>query len=114
MAGGTALNPNVFKKNRAGDRSKGNGGDGIKASGVGNGNANPVEFEENNTKANGGAGISLTGNNNQFKKNLSGGTGSGEDNSGCEYDISGTPIDAGSNKANGSNVIIATGCIGTP
>ena len=45
----------------------------------------PIELEENIVKANGLVGIRVTGSGHQLKKNVSGGTSSGETNVRCEF-----------------------------
>jgi parallel beta-helix repeat protein len=121
ISGGTSGSPNVLKKNKAGDRNKGNQGNGILiASGAGNGGSNPVEIDENTVKGNTLAGIKVAGTGHQLKKNTSGGTGSGDNNGDCEFDVSAGNVNATGNKANGSTIPgsngspFPTGCSGTP
>jgi hypothetical protein len=116
----SAVNPNVLKKNHAGDRNKGNGENGIIVRGTGNGKPNPVEIDENTAKANGLAGIKVVGTGFELKKNQSGGS-SDQDNGDCEYDVVAGNFNAKDNKANGATVTpntdgapFPTGCIGTP
>lgn len=111
--------PNIVKKGVAGDKSgKGNAGNGILVSGPGNGTANPIELEQNTVKANGLVGIRITGSGHQLKNNVSGGTGSGETNVGCEFQAASGNVNATGNKANGVTVAgsngsaFPTSCIG--
>ncbi len=111
--------PNILKKNVVGDRSgKGNGGNGISVAGPGNGTATPIEIEENTLKANGLTGILITGTGHQLKNNVSGGTGTGETNLGCEFSVAAGNFNATGNKANGTTVAgsngsaFPTSCIG--
>ena len=102
--------PNIVIKSKSGDRSgKGNAGNGILVSGPGNGAANPVELEENTVKANGLVGIRVLGTGHQLKKNVSGGTSSGEPNVGCEFLAAPGNLNATGNKANGVTVPGANG-----
>jgi hypothetical protein len=112
--------PNIVKKAASGDKSgKGNAGNGILVSGPGNGAANPIELEQNTVKANGLVGIRITGTGHQLKNNVSGGTGSGETNVGCEFLAGSGNINATGNKANGVTVsgsngsAFPTSCIGS-
>ena len=110
--------PNVLKKNVAGDRGKGNAGNGIVVSGNGNGTSNPIELEENTAKANTLMGIKVTGTGHQLKNNVSGGSGSGETNGSCEFNVVAGNFNATGNKANGTTIsgsngsAFPTGCIG--
>ena len=100
----------IVKKARSGDRSgKENGGNGILVSGPGNGASNPIELEENTVKGNGLAGIRVIGSGHQLKKNLSGGTSSGEPNAGCEFQTGSGNVNATGNKANGVTIAGANG-----
>ncbi len=98
---------------------KGNAGNGILVSGPGNGTANPIELEQNTAKANGLVGIQFTGSGHQLKNNVSGGTGSGETNVGCEFLAASGNVNATGNKANGVTVAgsngsaFPTSCIGS-
>jgi hypothetical protein len=116
----TGSSPNVVKKNVSGDRSgKGNFGYGIYISGPGNGSASPLEVEQNTVKANGLAGIKIAGAGHQLKNNISGGTGSGETNVGCEFDAAPGNINATGNKSDGIAVAgqngsaFPVGCVGS-
>jgi hypothetical protein len=119
--GGAAGAPNVLKKNKVGDRNKGNLGFGIlaEADDAGNGGANPIELEENTVKANGLDGIRIFGVAHQLKKNVSGGAAA-DDNMGCEFEVAGGNVNATGNKANGATIAgsngtpFPTGCKGTP
>jgi hypothetical protein len=89
-AGGTSAKPNVIYKNTAGDRGKGNAGNGISVASAGNGNTNPVEIELNTVKSNGANGIRVAGTGHQLKDNASGGSGGfpgGDDNGKCEFAV---------------------------
>jgi hypothetical protein len=113
VSGGTSASPNVMLKNKVGDRGKGNLGNGIIVSGIGNGKLAPTEIDQNVVKANGGVGIQVTGSGHQLKSNQSGGSGSGESNGGCEYDLAAGNFDSGGNKANGAGVALTIpGCTG--
>jgi hypothetical protein len=100
---------NVIKKARAGDRTKGNGGNGILVAGPGNGATTPIELEENTVKANSLAGIRITGTGHQLKNNVVGGTASGEPNTGCEFQAVAGNLNATGNKANGVTVAGSNG-----
>jgi hypothetical protein len=123
VAGGTSGKPNVLYKNAAGDRGKGNGGNGISVDSLGNGNSSPVEIELNTVKANRGIGIRVIGTGHQLKDNASGGTGGfpgGDDNGKCEFAVPSGNFNATGNKANGAAIAGASGsafptaCQGTP
>jgi hypothetical protein len=104
--------PNILKKNVAGDKSgKNNAGNGILVAGPGNGAASPIELDQNTVKANGLVGIRITGSGHQLKNNVSGGTGSGETNAGCEFNVVAGNFNATGNKANGTTV---SGSNGSP
>lgn len=112
--------PTIVRKSRSGDKSgKGNAGNGILVSGVGNGAANPIELEENTVKANGLVGIRVLGSGYQIKKNISGGTASGETNVRCEFLAVPGNVNATGNKADGVTVPGADGsafpttCVGS-
>ena len=122
-AGGTSAKPNVLYKNTAGDRGKGNAGNGISVASAGNGNTSPVEIELNTVKSNGGNGIRVTGTGHQLKDNASGGSGGfpgGDDNGKCELTVVSGNFNATGNKANGVAIAGASGsafptaCQGTP
>jgi hypothetical protein len=118
VSGGTADSPNVLKRNKSGDKTKGNGGNGILVAGTGNGTANPIEIDENTVKSNGLVGVQVTGAGHQLKKNTSGGSASGETNIGCEYLAATGNFNATGNKANGTTVAgsnnspFPTSCVG--
>jgi hypothetical protein len=120
VAGGTAASPNVLKKNVAGDRDKGNAGNGIALAGTGNNGSNPVELEENTAKANGLNGFLVTGSGHQLKKNTSGDSSASYTNGDCEYLVAAGNFNATGNKANGATIAGANGspfpttCQGTP
>jgi hypothetical protein len=122
-AGGTSAKPNVIYKNTAGDRGKGNAGNGISVASAGNGNTNPVEIELNTVKSNGGNGIRVAGTGHQLKDNASGGSGGfpgGDDNGKCEFAVVSGNLNATGNKANGvamggtSGSAFPIACQGTP
>jgi hypothetical protein len=103
---------NLVRKNDVGERNKGNFGQGIQVAGQN------IRLEENRVKANGLSGFEINGTNHLLKANTSGGTGSGEDNGGCEYNVAtATNNNGGNNKANGTTVAgnpFPAGCTGTP
>jgi hypothetical protein len=119
--GGAAGAPNILKKNKLGDRNKGNLGFGVlaEADDAGNGGASPIELEENTLKANGLGGVRIFGIGHQLKKNVSGGAAA-DDNVGCEFDVAAGNVNATGNKANGTTIAgsngtpFPTGCKGTP
>jgi hypothetical protein len=121
VRGGAAGSPNVLKKNKVGDRNKGNQRFGVlvEADDSGNAGVNPIELEENTAKANGLGGIRIFGAGHQLKKNVSGGTAA-DDNIGCEFDVASLNVNATGNKANGTTIAgsngtpFPTGCKGTP
>ena len=86
---------NTLNKNKSGDRGKGNGGAGFL---VGGGSS----LLQNTAIANTHDGFHLTTGGFSLKKNVSGGTGSGYPNGGCQYefDVVGN-TNAGENKTNG-------------
>ena len=111
-AGGTSAKPNVIYKNAAGDRGKGNAGNGINLASAGNGNTSPVEIELNTVKSNGGNGIRVAGTGHQLKDNASGGSGGfpgGDDNGKCEFAVVSGNFNATGNKANGVAIGGASG-----
>jgi hypothetical protein len=120
VSGGTSSGVNTVVKNKAGDRNKGNGGDGLRIGGTGNGASNPVEIDENTVKSNGLIGVHVTGSGHQLRKNVSGGTATGENNAGCEFMAAAGNINTTGNKANGTTVAGSNGsafpttCVGTP
>jgi hypothetical protein len=101
----------TLSKNRSGDRDKGNGGWGfLLAGGTGS-------LTENAGEANGGGGFKILTGGHTLKNNVSGGSGSGEDNTGCEFSVTGNNTNSGGNKANNTTVAgnpFPTGCTGTP
>jgi hypothetical protein len=111
--------PNVLRQNSVGDRNKGNSGNGIVVTGPGNGATAPIELESNTTRSNGLAGIVVTGTGHQLKNNRSGGTGSGETNVGCEFQVVSGNVNNTGNTSNGAAVVgsngspFPTGCIGS-
>lgn len=112
--------PNIVRTSRSGDKSgKGNAGNGILVAGPGNGAANPIELEENTVKGNGLVGIRVLGSGHQLKKDVSGGTASGETNLGCEFLAVAGNVNATGNKANGATIsgadgsAFATTCFGS-
>ena len=118
VTGGVASRPVVVRKNRVGDRDRGNRGDGIVVVGTGNGSGGPVEIDENDVASNLGDGVRVTGTGHQLRDNISGGGGD-LDNGGCEFAVSSGNLDAGGNRINGVSVDGAggsfpTGCLGTP
>jgi hypothetical protein len=120
VSGGTAAKPNIVVKNDAGDRNKGNAGNGIVVAGVGNGTGSPIEIDSNTVKQNGLVGIKVTGTGHQLKNNESGGSGD-QNNGGCEFNVGAGNFNATGNKANGTtvtpntnNAAFPAGCSGTP
>jgi hypothetical protein len=120
VSGGIASSVNTVLENKAGGRNRGNGGDGLRIGGTGNGTGSPLEIEGNTSRGNGGIGVHVTGTGHQLKKNVSGGQAAAENNAGCEFTIAAGNINATGNKANGSTVAGSNGsafpttCIGTP
>jgi Right handed beta helix region len=123
VTGGTAASPNVIRQNVAGDKSRGNAGNGIHVSGdVGNGAPNALEIEKNAVRANGLNGILIapgaTGH--ELKGNVSGDTSPELNNGDCEFLVAAGNLNATGNKANGVTISGADGsafpttCIGTP
>jgi len=100
VGGGTEASPNVLTKNRAGDKDKGNGGNGIwvEASDSGDGKNGKVEIVENTAKSNKGVGIKVDGTAHQLSKNVC------ESNVGVEYYLAKGNFDSKGNKANGKSV----------
>ena len=96
----------MLKRNRAGEKGKGNAGDGFLIGGIGNGTVNPVEIIENQALANGRNGFNVTGTRQQLKNNQSGGASAGEDNGDCEYLIAAGNFNSGANKANNVGVTL--------
>jgi hypothetical protein len=122
-SGGTGASPNVIYKNTVGDKNKGNLGRGVLVGGTGNGNASPVEINQNTVRSNALQGIKVTGTGHQLKSNVSGGSGAypgGYDNGLCEYEVAAGNFNATGNKANGTTIsgtsgsAFPTGCKGTP
>lgn len=120
VSGGTAAKPNIVVKNDAGDRGKGNAGNGIVVAGLGNGTGSPIEIDSNTVKQNGLIGIKVTGTGCQLKNNESGGSGD-QNNGGCEFNVVAGNFNATGNKANGTtvtpntnNAAFPTACLGTP
>jgi parallel beta-helix repeat protein len=118
VTGGVASGPVVVRKNRVGDRDRGNAGHGIVVAGAGNGGGGPVEIDENDVVSNLGDGVRVTGLGHQLRDNASGGAGD-LDNGGCEFAVIAGNLDAGGNRANGVPVdgpggSFPTGCLGTP
>mgnify|MGYP001039312812 CR=1 FL=1 len=117
VSGGIDTNPNVLKKNRAGDRGKGNGGNGVWVDGAGDGKNGKVEIEENKAKSNVQTGIKVTGTGHQLKKNESGGSSSADKNGLCAFEVVAGNFNATGNKRNnvtisGSNgSAFPTGCL---
>jgi parallel beta-helix repeat protein len=118
ITGGVASGPVVVRKNRVGDRDRGNAGHGIVVAGAGNGAGSPVELDENDVAGNRGDGVRVTGSGHQLRDNASGGAGD-LDNGGCEFAVSDGNLDAGGNRVNGipvdggSGGSFPTGCLGT-
>jgi hypothetical protein len=123
VTGGTAAMPNVIRQNAAGDKSRGNAGNGIHVLGdVGNGAPNALEIEKNSVRANGLNGILIaagaTGH--ELKGNVSGDTSPELNNGDCEFLVAAGNLNATGNKANGVTISGADGtafpttCIGTP
>jgi len=118
VTGGVASRPVVVRKNRVGDRDRGNAGHGIVVAGAGNGVGSPVEIDENDVAGNQGDGVLVTGSGHQLRDNASGGAGD-LDNGGCEFAVSTGNFDAGGNRVNGipvdggSGGSFPTGCLGT-
>jgi parallel beta-helix repeat protein len=115
--GGVASRPVVVRKNRVGDRDRGNRGHGIVVAGTGNGGSGPVEIDENAVVSNQGDGVRVTGPGHQLRDNVSGGVGD-LDNGGCEFAVSAGNLDAGGNRVNGipvggSGGSFPTGCLGS-
>jgi hypothetical protein len=119
VSGGTVGSPNVLLKNTAGDRGKGNLGNGflLGAGDGGNGLPNPVELKENEAKSNALYGFLLYGAGHELEKNESGGSGD-EQNGSCEFDVASGNFNNAGNKYNGvtipgsSGSPFPTGCFG--
>jgi hypothetical protein len=123
VTGGTAASPNLIRQNVAGDKLRGNGGNGIHVLGdIGNGAPNALEIEKNTVRANGLNGIVIaagaTGH--ELKGNVSGDTSPELNNGDCEFLVAAGNLNATGNKANGVTIPGADGsafpttCIGTP
>jgi hypothetical protein len=123
VTGGTAARPNVIRQNTAGDKLRGNAGNGIHVLGdVGNGAPNALEIEKNTVRANALNGILIaagaTGH--ELKGNISGDTSPELNNGECEFLVAAGNLNATGNKANGVTISGADGsafpttCIGTP
>ena len=123
VSGGGAASPNVMRLNAVGDKSRGNGGNGIHVhNDLGNGAPNPLELEKNTVKSNGQNGILIadgaTGH--ELKGNVSGDTSPELNNSHCEFLVTAGNLNATGNKANGVNItgadgsVFPTSCIGSP
>jgi parallel beta helix pectate lyase-like protein len=123
VTGGTAASPNVIKLNAAGDKARGNGGNGIHVhDDVGNGTPNAVEVERNTVRSNALNGIFIaagaTGH--ELKGNVSGDTSPELNNGDCEFLVADGNLNATGNKANGVTIpgadgsTFPTSCIGSP
>jgi parallel beta-helix repeat protein len=120
VSGGTVAAPNLLLKNIVGDRTKGNGRNGIFIhDDLGNGTPNPVELDSNTVRSNTLNGILIasgaTGH--ELKKNSSGGSGD-QRNGGCEFLVAEGNFNAKDNKVNGQTVTpntdgapFPTGCL---
>ena len=120
--GGRADSPNYLRKNKVGDKGKGNREHGIVVrDALGNGRTVPVELEANTARANGGHGITVaaTATGHALRANVSGGKDE-LDNGGCEFLVAAGNVNATGNIANGVAVPgrdgdpFPTACLGTP
>jgi hypothetical protein len=106
VSGGTAAAPNILRRNKAGAPYRGNGGNGILLSGTGNGAADPVEVENNQTHSNSLAGIKVMGKGHRLRGNVSGGAAL-HGNGGCEFEV-------GAGNVNGTGNMAGTAPVSGP
>ena len=123
VTGGTAASPNIIRQNVAGDKLRGNGGNGIHILGdIGNGAPNALEIEKNTVRANtlNGILVAAGATGHELKGNVGGDTSPELNNGDCEFLVAAGNLNATGNKANGVTIPGADGtafpttCIGTP
>jgi hypothetical protein len=123
VSGGAAANPNIIRQNTAGDKLRGNAGNGIHIlEDVGNGAPNGLEIEKNTVRANvlNGILVAAGATGHELKGNVGGDKSPELDNGECEFLVAAGNLNATGNKANGVTIPGADGaafpttCVGSP